>query len=180
MRSFSIVRVIAALEVLIAFVCMHLAFRAIGRFTAFGQWEAEVGAVFRPGLCMIVVSLAMILLQTRTQRRRLSLAAYGITLRPFSLSLGSGWLCVLILSVIGRALASAGLPLDKAKDDWLVALAVGLASLLATWVVFWSLRKIPGGLFARVRTASAICSSVSLSLPCSGLFSNSDPSNENC
>jgi membrane protease YdiL (CAAX protease family) len=64
----------ALLEVACAFVVVHVAFRAIKRFTALGRLDVESGFNFTPGVVMILFTVALLLVCRR------SFAVYGLTL----------------------------------------------------------------------------------------------------
>ena len=125
-------RLRALVEVAFAFAGMHVAFRAIKRFTHWGHWESVTGMNFTPGMCMLAVSLLMLGLRTR---RVESLAEHGITPRPYASGLGAGLATTIVLTVFGALLVAAGVPLGTARSDLAVALISILASLLATWAV---------------------------------------------
>ncbi len=125
-------RLRALAEVAFAFGVMHVAFRAIQRFTYWGHWESVTGMNFTPGVCMLAVSLLMIGLRTR---RLGALAEHGLTPRPYATGLGAGLTTTLVLTIFGAVLIATGVRVGAARSDFSVALVTALASLLATWAV---------------------------------------------
>ncbi len=73
-RSTAPGRVAAILEVMFVFAAVHVVFRAIKHFTAWGRLEQTLNVNFMPGMVMILSTLAVLLLCRR------SFAAYGLSL----------------------------------------------------------------------------------------------------
>src|SRR5258706_15724424 len=71
-------RVTAIVEVVLAFVFVHVAFRAFKHFTALGRLEGAAHVNFTPGVVMILFTVCVLLLCRR------SFSAYGLSLANFS------------------------------------------------------------------------------------------------
>src|SRR5438105_3828656 len=86
-------RALAVLEVILAFVLVHIAYRSFKRFTDLGLAEAEAGLNFSPGMAMIVFTIAAVLV------RRQTFEEYGLTLKGwcFSVNLGLLWSAAFIV-----------------------------------------------------------------------------------
>ena len=67
-------RLIAFLEVLLAFGAVHLLFRTIKHFSRWGRWEGAAHLNFTPGLVMILFTIGVLALCRRSFRN------YALTL----------------------------------------------------------------------------------------------------
>ncbi len=90
-RSTAPGRVAAIIEVMFVFVAVHVVFRAIKHFTAWGRLEQTLNVNFIPGTVMILFTLAVLLVCRR------SFAAYGISLVRLDQNLKIGLLCGALL-----------------------------------------------------------------------------------
>ena len=136
-------------EVMVAFVVVHVGFRAIKHFTALGKLDAQSGLNFTPGIVMILFTIGILLLCHR------EFASYGLTLARASEGLKLGLLWGLLL-VGGAALLMlvhvrhrAGGPPPGMREG----VAYGIACLAGVVICAWLVRRqqavlsrIPGGL----------------------------------
>jgi hypothetical protein len=94
----------AIAEVLLAFAVVHVSFRAIKQFTAWGRFEGEARLNFTPGIVMILFTFAALALFRRT------FAAYGMTFAHWRENLKLecllGW-CLLLARDCSPSLACA-------------------------------------------------------------------------
>jgi hypothetical protein len=130
----------AVAEVLLTFAAMHVAFRAVKRFTALGRWELESGANFSPGVAMIAVALCAIALHRRRARshERPEREAWGLAPRP---TFGAALLACAVLGLFGATLGALGVDLARSKTHWNEAAIAATASIAATGVVLWILSR---------------------------------------
>lgn len=122
-------------EVTLAFAIMHLAFRTFKRFTELGQAENDSGLNFSPGIAMIVVAVAFIVLRGR------GLAACGLRVRPFAASLNAALLCLLLLAACGAVVFGCGAPIERPPVSLAGALGPASVSVAGTVLLLWSLRR---------------------------------------
>jgi membrane protease YdiL (CAAX protease family) len=87
----------ALIEVLLAFLLVHVLFRAIKQFTAWGKWEASENLNLTPGAVMVLFTICMLLACRR------DFTQYGLTLTGWQAGLKIGLLWGLVL-VTGVAL----------------------------------------------------------------------------
>lgn len=128
-------RVLAVVDVTLAFAAMHVAFRAFKRFTDLGQLESQTGLNFSPGIAMIIAALAFIAL------RRRSPAAFGLTPRPFAPSVNAALLCLLLLAVCGAIAFTCGAPFERPPVSPAGAVGPVGVNVAATALLLWSLRR---------------------------------------
>ncbi len=145
----SLDRVLALLEVTVAFVVVHVTFRAIKHFTVVGHWNP--GRNFTPGVVMIAFTITVLLLCGR------SFEVYGLGVKRWSDHLSLGLVCsVLILAIAALALALTRFHFDASKPpdphasqfSRIIGLAViAVPAFLAVLVVVWtrgrSIRQMP-------------------------------------
>ncbi len=145
----SLDRVLALIEVMVAFVLVHVTFRAIKHFTVVGQWNP--GRNFTPGVVMIAFTITALLLCGRR------FEVYGLSVKRWSEHLSLGLVCsVLILAVAAFALALTRFHFDASKPPaphasqfWrIIGLTViAVPGFLAVLVVLWtrarSIRRMP-------------------------------------
>jgi membrane protease YdiL (CAAX protease family) len=83
---------VAILEVVAAFLFVHVLYRAIKEFTAWGKWEGVAHLNFTPGFVMILFTVGLLLLCRRDSGQ------YGLTFDGWSagLNIGLGWGLVLV------------------------------------------------------------------------------------
>jgi|SRR6266850_2045441 len=100
-------RVTAIIEVLLAFVLVHVTYRSLKYFTAFGRWEGEVGLNFTPGVVMILFTVSVLFLCGR------SFETHGLTLKRWrqNLNIGLFWGMIIV------ALAGLGLLATRVHFD---------------------------------------------------------------
>src|SRR5262245_21735835 len=94
-------RLLAIVEVVVAFALTHVAYRVIKQFTVIGQWDAAARSNFTPGAVMVAFTVLALLVCRR------SFAAYGLGTKqwPFHLSLGlASSLILLVFEAAGLAL----------------------------------------------------------------------------
>jgi membrane protease YdiL (CAAX protease family) len=82
-------RVAAICEVTLAFVLMHVIYRALKQFTLIGRWDAETN--FTPGAVMIAFTVLVLLLCRR------SFEAYGLGTKGWQRNLSLGLLCAVLM-----------------------------------------------------------------------------------
>jgi membrane protease YdiL (CAAX protease family) len=133
------------LEVVLAFVVVHVGFRAVKHFTAIGQLDVGAGLNFTPGTVMILFTLGVLLLCGR------SFAAYGLTLAGWgeNVKLGLVWGLLLVagaalLRLLGvRHLPGATPP--TMVEGVIYALAVVVAFVSFGWLLSrpMVLRRVP-------------------------------------
>jgi membrane protease YdiL (CAAX protease family) len=97
----------AIIEVLIAFLLVHLSYRSLKHFTDLGRLEGAAGLNFSPGVVMILFTVAVLLLCRR------SFEEYGLTLNGWRYSLNVGLLwSVLFVAVAGLVIKFASIHFD--------------------------------------------------------------------
>jgi len=152
-------RFAALAEVTIAFVFVHICYRAIKHFTAVGRIDAESGLNFTPGAVMILFTIATLLLCRR------SFSVYGLALARWADGLKHGllWGLVLIagagLLVMFRVHHQAGGPPPAMKEG----IAYGLATV-AGFLLLARLVRLQALALNRVPTA--LCAVLLLGLLC--------------
>jgi membrane protease YdiL (CAAX protease family) len=128
-------RVAAIIEVLLAFLLVHLAYRSFKHFTAPGRLEAASGLNFSPGTAMALYTVAVLVVCRR------DFALYGLTLKGWKYNLNVGLFWTMVLAAAGLALAFSPVRLDPLHPpDLPRALVVSfgllvLALLLALFLV---------------------------------------------
>jgi len=101
-------RTAAIIEVVLAFALVHVAYRALKRFTVLGEWDAQTN--FIPGLMMVAFTVTILLLCRR------SFAAYGLGTQKWQYHLNLGLACSLVLlAVEAIALAVTRFQFDASK-----------------------------------------------------------------
>lgn len=121
-------RVVAVVEVCIAFCAAHVAFRAFRRFTALGQEEVAARLNFSPGAALIAVALLFVLLP----RRRL--ADHGLTARNGATDVALALLALTVVAAGGILAMSAGLAAranEMGPTEGLVYLVGGILVIAA-------------------------------------------------
>jgi uncharacterized protein len=95
------------MEVLAAFVFVHVTWRSLKHFTVLGRWEGESGLNFLPGLVMILFTVSVLFLCGR------NFTAYGLTMNQWrqNLNIGLFWSCAL------AGLAGLGLLVTRVHFD---------------------------------------------------------------
>ena len=144
-----VAKTMSILEVLIAFVVVHLGFRAIKHFTGLGQLEGEARLNFTPGVVMILFSVGLLVVCGRR------LASYGLTLAGWRENLKIGLLWGVVLVTGAGLLRVAGVRHEPgAKPPTMVeGVIYGTAVLVAVFALAWMLRRqrtilerVPAGL----------------------------------
>jgi len=108
------------LEICLAFMAMHLAFRGFREFTAWGQAERASGMQWSPGLSMVLVSLIMM-------RGKVSYLFSRANALP---GCRSAAMAMLLSIGVGCLFWMSGWPLNLQGDDWIIALRIGAGNLL--------------------------------------------------
>jgi membrane protease YdiL (CAAX protease family) len=124
-------------EVLLAFVFVHVTFRAFKHFTALGRLEGEAHLNFSPGVTMIFFTVCVLLLYRR------SFSAYGLTTMRWreGLKVGLFWGVVLVAGgALLRWLGVHHLPGSK-PPNMVEGVVYGAASLAAVIVFAWLWRR---------------------------------------
>ncbi len=100
-------RIVAIIEVVLAFAIVHVSYRSFKHFTELGRLEGASGLNLSPGATMILFTVVVLLL------RRKKFADYGLTLKGwrYHLNLGLVW-GVLPVIVAAVVLAATDLPMD--------------------------------------------------------------------
>src|SRR5262245_53056860 len=96
-------RVLALIEVMLAFCLVHLAYRSFMKLTSLGRLEMESGLNFSPGIAMILVTAALVFIPRRRARE------YGLVPGLPRAELGAGLVCLLILMICGGVLMGLGI-----------------------------------------------------------------------
>jgi len=140
-------RLVALLEVLLAFATVHVLFRAIKRFTAWGRLEGAAHLNFTPGLVMILFTVCVLVLCRRSFRD------YGLTLEQWAdgLKVGLLWGLLLVsgaglLAIVGVG-HQPGIRPPTMTEGAVYALAVLGAVVLFASLLTWQrtmLSRIPG------------------------------------
>ena len=141
-------RWLALLEVVCAFAVMHVGFRLIKRFTAWGSWEYAQGMNFSPGFMMVTIAGPMLWWHVR--RRRLAATSTSATAtsssataaasarsseRGLAASINSAWVCLLLLFLTGGVLLTVGISGQGSQHTWPAALILCGASFFVTWLM---------------------------------------------
>jgi len=130
-------RVAALVEVLVAFVLVHLSYRSFKNFTELGRLEVAAGLNFSAGSAMILFTLAMLLLLGR------SFEAYGLTLKGwrYNLNIGLLWGLLTVAAAVAVVRLSP-IRLDPHRPpDMTRALVISVAELIATFLLVWFLMR---------------------------------------
>jgi len=130
-------RVAAILEVVLAFVLVHVTYRALKYFTPLGRWEGARGLNFTPGCVMILFSALVVLLCGR------SFEAYGLTWKRWRQNLNIGLLWTLLLVVlagVGRMLTHVHFDPSQPHDDMASRIAGAVFGLTVTILLLWSMK----------------------------------------
>lgn len=147
----------ALCEVLVAFAAMHVGFRAFQRFTPLGRDEVAAGLNYAPGVAMILVSLAAILVA----RRRL--ADCGLTWSDFAGNVRVGLVALVLVFAAGAALYPLDLervPASIGRHDALIYVG---ASIVVIGVLLVLLAR---GFDAKLpRTGSVVIALAAIALP---------------
>jgi hypothetical protein len=130
-------KVASIAEVLLAFVLVHVVFRAIKQFTPWGRFEGEAHLNFTPGFVMILFTLIVLALSHR------DFAAYGLTFARWQANLKLGLLWGLLLVTGAGLLAIAGVRHRPGSvPPTLVEGAIyGIAALTAVILFAWLLKR---------------------------------------
>jgi membrane protease YdiL (CAAX protease family) len=128
-------RLVALVEVALAFAVMHVAFRAVKRFTVVGPTEWENDVNFSAGAALILVAVGFILL------RRGRLADHGITARNITRNANIGLACVLVYGVVGAVALACGLRRDPTWSSPIVGVSAITLHLLVSFLMLWVLRR---------------------------------------
>jgi membrane protease YdiL (CAAX protease family) len=138
-------RTAAIAEVLLAFAVVHVAFRAIKQFTAWGRFEGEANLNFTPGVVMILFTLAILAASHR------DFATYGLTLARWQDGLKTGLLWGIIIVAGAGLLAIAGVRHQPGRTPptLMEGVIYGIAALTAV-VLFARLLKRQRALLDRV------------------------------
>ncbi|MFN0135992.1 MAG: type II CAAX prenyl endopeptidase Rce1 family protein [Phycisphaerae bacterium] len=133
-------RVLAVAEVSLAFVLMHIAFRAFKRFTNVGQMEWKNEVNFSAGAALVLVALGFILM------RRKRLAGHAITARNFSGNANIGLVCVLVYGAVGAVAIACGLRRDPTWSNPVVGGSAIALHLFVSFLMLWVLRRRDGAI----------------------------------
>jgi membrane protease YdiL (CAAX protease family) len=130
-------KVASLIEVLLAFVFVHVAFRAIKHFTELGRAEGAARLNFTPGVVMIFFTVCVLLLCGR------SFATYGLTLEHWGENLKVGLLWGMLLVTGAGLLRLAGVQhLPGATPPTMTeGVIYGLAALGAVIGFAWMLSR---------------------------------------
>jgi membrane protease YdiL (CAAX protease family) len=162
-------RVTAMLEVVLAFVLVHVTYRSLKYFTPIGRWEGETGLNFTPGSVMILVTGLILLLCGR------SFEAYGLTWKRWRQNLNIGLLWTLLLVVlagVGRMFTHAHFDPSVPRDDTASRVAGAVFGLAAT-ILLLGLMKGRATYLDRVPLATSVvllAALLSLPLALAGYF----------
>ncbi len=139
-------RALAVAEVLVAFVVVHVAFRAIKHFTVVGQWNQ--GRNFTPGVIMIAFTVTVLLLCGR------SFETYGLGVKRWADHLSLGLVCSgLIIAIAAVVLTVTRFHFDASKPpdphasqfSRIIGLTVvAVPAFLAVLAVVWTRGRIIG------------------------------------
>ncbi len=140
---------LALAEVGLAFGAMHVGFRVVKRFTAWGHWENALGYNFSPGAVMIgVVLLVVGLKYLRGARRSIDhrsfsdcLTENGVVFRLPAKSAYPAFVCLIALVLIGAVLLTLGIPIARIEVPWMTTCIVAGATSLATIITLWALSR---------------------------------------
>ncbi len=114
---------------------MHLAFRAIMKYTTWGRIEAEARLNFSPGLVMILTSLIMLFVRGRRT------GDWGLTVRPLRANLNAALLSLVVFLIFGAAAMAMGLPTSAPDPGGVSAAITAALTLTATGVILLLLRR---------------------------------------
>lgn len=130
-------KVVSIFEVLVAFVVVHVGFRAIKHFTEWGRAEGAARLNFTPGMVMIAFTVCVLLVCGR------KFAIYGLTLARWRESLKVGLLWGLVLVTGAGLLRAAGVRHEPGATPPTMAEGViyGGAVLAAIIMLAWMLRR---------------------------------------
>ena len=140
-------RIAALVEVLVAFVVVHVSYRSFKHFTELGRLEGSTGLNFSVGSMMILFTVVVLLLFRRNFQE------YGLTLKEwrYNLNVGLFWG---VLVVAGGAVIVKFAPIHfdpLHPPDMTRALVFAAGELVATFFLVWFLmrekrwlRRIPG------------------------------------
>jgi hypothetical protein len=84
----------ALTEVVLVFALLHVSYRAIKNFTAWGRFESSLGLNVTPGIAMIAFTVAAIVLHRRTFH------SYGLTLNAWPRHLSLALWCICVAAVV--------------------------------------------------------------------------------
>jgi membrane protease YdiL (CAAX protease family) len=120
-------RVVAVIEILVAFVLVHIAFRALKQFTYLGKLEGEAHLNFTPGMVMIAFTVCWLIVTHR------SFTAYGLTLARWTQNLKVGllWGVLLVAGVGCLALLGVRHQPGVRPPTMIEGMIYGIASLAA-------------------------------------------------
>jgi membrane protease YdiL (CAAX protease family) len=132
-----VARIAAVVEAVLAFIVVHVSFRAIKHFTVIGEWERAAQTNFTPGAVMIVFTVLALLIGRRDPK------GYGLTIANWQRHLSVGLVaCVVIASLSALAIAVTHIRFDATRDPGMLrGLGGALVGLIATLVIGWVLRK---------------------------------------
>jgi membrane protease YdiL (CAAX protease family) len=130
-------RVTAILEVLFAFLIVHITYRSLKHFTPIGRWEGETGLNFTPGTVMILFTVVILPLCGR------SFEDYGLTWRRWrqNLNVGLAWTLVLVV-MAGFGLLLTRVHFDPAQpqNDMASRVAGAVFGFVAMIVLLWLMK----------------------------------------
>jgi membrane protease YdiL (CAAX protease family) len=130
-------RVAALVEVLVAFVAVHLSIRSFKHFTELGRQEVAAGLNFSAGSMLILFTVLVLLLSRRNRRE------YGLTLEGWRYNLKVGVLWGL-LTVAGGALIVRFAPIHfdpRRPPDMPRAVAFAAGEIVNTFLLLWFLMR---------------------------------------
>lgn len=119
----------ALVEVLLAFVLAHVAFRAVKRFTPIGAWEWSHDANLSAAAAMVVLAFAFATLRGR------GAADLGLSRRGLGRGANAALLAVVVYATIGAIALAAGLRHDPTWSDPVFGLLATALTLLASFVI---------------------------------------------
>jgi hypothetical protein len=155
-------RVTAILEVVLAFVLVHVTYRSLKSFTPIGSWEGETGLNFTPGGVMILFTVLVVLLCGW------SFEAYGLTWKRWrhNLNIGLLWILLLVVLVgVWRMFTHGHSDPSQLHNDMVSRIAGVVFGVTATILLLW-LRKERATYMDRVPLAtSLVLLAALLSLP---------------
>jgi len=91
-RTDQAARIGSILEVLLAFIVVHVAYRSFKHFTGLGHRESAAHVNFSPGAVMILATVPLVILAGR------SFADYGLTARNWQRNLNIGLVAALLVA----------------------------------------------------------------------------------
>ena len=143
-------RLACLIEVVLAFVVVHVGFRALKHFTAIGRLDVAARLNFTPGTVMILFTVGVLWLCGR------SFAAYGLTLARWGENLNLGLVWGLVLVAGAALLRSLGVQhLPGATPPTMVEGVIYALAVLAALACFGWLLSRPTVL-RRVPTMAAV------------------------